>query len=987
MGWLSRSIFTPLQRLPLPILLAVPFILQTTLAVGVALYLYQSQQKSTHEVAVQLQQEVGLRVEQNLRYFLDVPFRINQVNATAIREGELDFDNLDRMGRHFWQQLQIYDNITAIGFANTRKDQLITSREADGQLRILLSTPENNHTLQTFSTNDQGDRLNIIPTNKQSVDPHTRAWYKSPVQTQQPTWIQLPRQIASETLSLRAGHPIYGSVGELRGVLLSSVNLTQIGTFLRGLKVGKTGQCFILNRAGEMVATSTKERPFLLKSSPTAAAQKEVVLLKPSQSQEKTTQAAGQFLGTKLGNLKTIQQAKSLQFSKNGQKYFLQILPFQDQRGINWLIVVVVPESDFIANIPFNTVTTILLCLAMLVLATALGYLITRWFARPILQLAAASEAIASGNLNQSVSVRSIREINLLARSFNQMAQQIRESFSRLANTNEELEERVEERTTELSERNQQLQQEIQERQRAETALRSSESELRLMFTAMIDTVVVFDRDGRYLKYIQRPFLTYKPHIDRAGKTIYDILPEETAHLFYESIQRALYLREQSSTLLSCLDDAPLTQHSISVEYSLPIRGKKVWFLAYVSPLSEDTVLWVARDISERKETEEAIVQAKQEAENANRVKSQFLARMSHELRTPLNIILGFTQLMKQNPALDNQQQDYLETIYRSGAHLLHLINDVLDISKIEEGKLTLTIVPVDLHSFLSWLQQMFRVKTSGKGLQLIFEIDPDLPHYIQSDESKLRQILMNLLGNAIKFTEQGTVKLRVNALPNESKENSDPQQNNGHSSNETSVKNTNPNPDSQNLQCIRFEVSDSGAGILPSELNQIFEPFVQSESGLNQPQGTGLGLAICQDLARLLESEITVESSAEGSTFSFQIFIQEITVEEFQSYSTTRQLSSSPEELAVLFAATNTSGLQQSSDTLSAEALKVVLAEMPIDWINQLQQAALRVNAQQIQTLIDPIKTQYPSLAQTLENLIENYCFEELITLTQPEK
>jgi HAMP domain-containing protein len=479
MGWLNRLIVEPLGRLPLPILLAIPFILQTTLAVGAALYLYQSQRKSTNEVASQLQKEVGLRVEQNLRYFLDVPFRINQVNATAIREGELDFDNLDRMGRHFWQQLQIYDNITAIGFANTRKDQVITSREADGQLRTLRSSPESDHTLQSFSTNDQGDRLNIINPNAQKVDPHTRAWYKSPVQTQQPTWIQLPRQIASETLSLQAGHPIYGSAGELRGVLLSSVNLTQVGTFLRSLKVGKTGQCFILNRAGEIIATSTKELPFLLKSS----AQKEVVLLKPAQSQEKMTQAAGQFLATKLGNLKTLQQAQSLQFSKNGQTYFLQILPFQDQRGINWLIVVVVPESDFIANIPFNTVTTILLCLAMLVLATALGYLITRWFAQPILRLAEASEAIASGNLNQSVSVKSIREINLLARSFNQMARQIRESFSRLANTNEELEERVEERTTELSERNQQLQQEIQERQRAEAALRSSESELRLMFT------------------------------------------------------------------------------------------------------------------------------------------------------------------------------------------------------------------------------------------------------------------------------------------------------------------------------------------------------------------------------------------------------------------------------------------------------------------------------------------------------------------------
>lgn len=244
---------------------------------------------------------------------------------------------------------------------------------------------------------------------------------------------------------------------------------------------------------------------------------------------------------------------------------------------------------------------------------------------------------------------------------------------------------------------------------------------------------------------------------------------------------------------------------------------------------------------------------AKEAADAASLAKSEFLANMSHELRTPLNAILGFTQLMQRDHTLSSEHQRYTEIVNQSGEHLLGLINDVLEMSKIEAGRLTLSAVEFNLHNLLQSLAAMLQQKAVSKGLQLNFDYDPTVPQYIKTDENKLRQVLINLLGNAIKFTEKGQVTLRVRCqeLSGEVEE---------------TAKSGFPMP-----YHLFFEIEDSGTGIGSEEIGHLFQAFQQTRSGRQSKEGTGLGLRISQKFVQLMGGEITVESElGKGSCFRF---------------------------------------------------------------------------------------------------------------------
>jgi two-component system sensor histidine kinase/response regulator len=263
-------------------------------------------------------------------------------------------------------------------------------------------------------------------------------------------------------------------------------------------------------------------------------------------------------------------------------------------------------------------------------------------------------------------------------------------------------------------------------------------------------------------------------------------------------------------------------------------------------------ILCIAEDITERKRQEDEMQRAREAADAANRAKSQFLANISHELRTPLNTILGFTQLITEECKLELLAAEYLNIINRSGEHLLNLINDVLEMSKIEAGQTALSIESFNLCHFLNSLEEMLRFRAEAKGLSLTFDLASNLPAHVQTDERKLRQVLINLLGNAIKFTHQGSVRLRVN-LEN---------QENLHSS-----------PPSQLNHRLFFQVEDTGPGIAPHDLETLFDPFVQTSTGRQSPEGTGLGLSISRHFVRLMGGEIDVDSVVgQGSLFTFYI-------------------------------------------------------------------------------------------------------------------
>ncbi|NET35959.1 MAG: response regulator, partial [Cyanothece sp. SIO1E1] len=287
----------------------------------------------------------------------------------------------------------------------------------------------------------------------------------------------------------------------------------------------------------------------------------------------------------------------------------------------------------------------------------------------------------------------------------------------------------------------------------------------------------------------------------------------------------------------------------------------------------------------------QALIQAKQDAEIANRAKSEFLANMSHELRTPLNAILGFSQLMTRDPSITPPQKETLDIINRSGAHLLGLINDVLDMSKIESGAATLNPNSFDLYALLNTLYAMLRLKAESKGLKLIFECSPDVPQYVKTDERKLRQVLINLIGNAIKFTAKGSVTLHVSRGTAAEK-----------GAAKYSLSQAKPNKTQNSAPLSRstlfFAVEDTGAGIAPAELATIFDAFVQTESGRQSQQGTGLGLPISQKFVQLMGGDITVVSQlGQGTTVGFQLQIDPVEASEVQTKLHRRVIGLAPDQ------------------------------------------------------------------------------------------
>ncbi|HEV8646619.1 MAG TPA: transporter substrate-binding domain-containing protein [Burkholderiales bacterium] len=282
-----------------------------------------------------------------------------------------------------------------------------------------------------------------------------------------------------------------------------------------------------------------------------------------------------------------------------------------------------------------------------------------------------------------------------------------------------------------------------------------------------------------------------------------------------------------------------ISQKWLSVRYESKVDYRAIWTsLAVFSVILVAGVLYIRLLSAQRR----ALMAARAELEAASRAKDQFLANMSHELRTPLHAILGYAELVRERPLADPGRQEALATIARSGRHLLDLINDLLDLSRIRSGRLDLHLSPVPLPALIEEIAAMVRVDAERKGLEFILEASGDLPAQVNADGKRLRQILLNLLGNAIKFTTTGRVTLTVQTFPLGSE-----------------------------LVELRVWVHDTGIGIAPEDTARIFAPFEQAEPGRKRESGVGLGLAISQELAHLMGGDIEVESRPNGgSTFRF---------------------------------------------------------------------------------------------------------------------
>ena len=471
--------------------------------------------------------------------------------------------------------------------------------------------------------------------------------------------------------------------------------------------------------------------------------------------------------------------------------------------------------------------------LGILICIGLVSWIFVPTFTNPIMKLTNAAIHIAQGELRQPIDTSGTDELGTLARSFAYMRDQVQQKIEELQQLNAELDLRVEARTAEV----------VRQKYILDT------------FMATVPDLIFFkDCDSR----ITRANKAHGQHMgvidpnQEIGKTDFDFFSEQDAQHRYEQEQEII--RTGNSLI------------GIEERLQLP-DGRIEWMLTTKMPLRDEHgeiigIFGISRDITPLKHTEEALrfakegaeeaqraaEEAQKSAEAANRAKSEFLANMSHELRTPLNVILGLSQLMVRNTSISEEERENFDIIRHSGEHLLNLINNVLDISKIEAGRMNLQESSIDLYQFLDELEEMFAYKANQKNLSLTVECAHTLPRYVRIDAGKLRQVLINLLNNALKFTTEGGIMVRIGDVKRE------------HAGIE--------DLESQ-ISRLQFEIEDTGPGIASEEQEFLFEAFTQTYTGRQAQEGTGLGLAICQRFVQLMGGELTLHSEVgQGSTF-----------------------------------------------------------------------------------------------------------------------
>ncbi|MEG4443386.1 ATP-binding protein [Microcoleus sp. AT9_B5] len=1106
-------------------------------------------------------------------------------------------------------------------------------------------------------------------------------------------------------------HQLIQQVGERTRDRLTDNGPSAINTFLPRLQFSASGQTFIMDRSGNLIATSTRETPLV------AQTKKQPAPLLATNSKDARTRDIARQLANRFGNFRALQTTEKLTLAIEGDRQFVRVTPYRDFRGLDWLIVVVVPESDFMGPIQANTRNTLWLLTGTLPLAIAIGFLTSRWVTKPIMRLNTAAKNVATGKWDRPLENKRWDEVGELANSFNFMAAQLQQAFADQKSLNEALaqsesqlkqfleaipagvsihdasgkvvyfnetakhwlgvetipdatlEEAVEvyqmyrqnqpypteelpafralrgetvfledielyrdgkfipfevratpifdeggniiyaintfyniaqrkqsekiltdcnrtlaaevtERSCTLAGANELLQYEIAERKMLEQKLYTSTELFVKIFESITDIVLIFDIQEATIQVIPtKGIFQYNYHANQLDSIIEQIFQEASEEIYFAQVIQALE-----------------TKQTISYDYSMQINNQEVWFAAKISPLSDSSAVWVARDISdrqlaearlleaqkiarigtweydiatatttwseelyriyeleptqkplateqlierfhpedrsryltmvreqamlgqsfeidlrlirrdgslsyievrgkpvydekgnllrlfgtvldisERKQAESALresargeqaiarsidrirqsldidtifktttyelrqtlkcdrvgiyrfnpdwsgefvaesmapgwvslmpepddchvpnylvedsrctvktmqagpepvldtylqknqggmyargvpyriiediysaglspcylqlleqfqarayvifpifcgsqlwgllasyqnsvprtwreaeiniglqistqlgvalqqaqlleatqqqtvqlQQAAWAAEAANLAKSTFLANMSHELRTPLNAILGFSQLMQRSTNLTREQQENIRIINRSGSHLLALIDQILDLVKIEAGRITLNPTDFKLSSLLNEVEEMFQLQAREQQLQLIFDCSSDIPEYVQTDRLKLRQVLINLLSNALKFTKEGGIAVRVRAV-RESENHQLP---------------------ISNYQ-LHFEIEDTGAGIAADELDRLFQAFVQTKTGTKYQQGTGLGLAISQQFVKLMGGLIAVRSEVgRGTTFAFDIPVSAVDAPATQPVQPPRQV------------------------------------------------------------------------------------------------
>lgn len=795
-------------KIPLRFVLIVPFVMLVVITAGLVGYLsFQNGQQAVTDVAHQLRTEIDIRIQNHLHLFLGTPHKINQMNATAMRLGWLNVQDADTLQHRFWNQIQIFDSVSSVYFGNPSGGLVNSGREGpDGMLYTIVTDGFVRGPFCKYAVDNNGrpsHQLACIP----NFDATTRPWYIEAVKKQRASWSDVYILFTGHDMAIAASRPVYNDRDQLMGVVSVDIFLSQLSDFLKNLDIGKTGQSFIIERSGLLIASSTDQKPFIPAHHASPSRR-----LYAHESALPLIRGAAQILTEEFGGYHLIRYKQPLTRHIDGQRQFLQISPFHDEYGLDWLIVTVIPESDFMEHINSNNHMTIFLIMLALILSITLGIITARRVTRPILQLHADSQALARGHWPPPrMDQYRIGEISALNSSFRQMAEKLEQTVKGLST-------------------------EIAEHKRTTASLKESEERLELVLEgaelAMWDwniltgEVISNKRWAQMLDYASGKKIS---HIDSWKNRIHE---------------------EEKATVMAILTDH-LEGRSPIYQTEHRLRGKNgewKWVMSTGKVLKRDefgTPLRAAgtcQDISHRKRLEEQLVRQERLA-----AIGQLAAGIAHDFNNILTSISGFTELMQMSPETSATFRSHLMKITQSTHRATHLVQQILDFSQ----KTIRRLEEVDLAELIQESVAFLSATLSGH-IQLDCQTAPG--HYlVAANPTQLQQMIINLGINAgDAMPDGGELRFALTHVNYESQ----------HSCITCNQPVTG--------EWIKLIVTDTGSGIAPDILPKIFEPFFTTK-GVGK--GTGLGLSQVVGIVGQHGGHIAVESQVgQGTAFSIHL-------------------------------------------------------------------------------------------------------------------